>query len=69
MVCDRQDYDWARFKIDEYCLAERVGDVLLSPGHGTLAPRELAQWILEDRLPVRMQLQLHKIIWGEERAR
>ena len=69
VVCDRQDYEWTRFKIDEYDLAARVGEVLLSPGHGQLAPRELAQWILDDRLPVRMQLQLHKIIWGEERAR
>lgn len=69
IVCNRQDYDWARFKIDEYGLAERVGEVLLSPSFGELAPRDLAQWILDDRLPVRMQVQLHKIIWGEERAR
>ena len=69
VVCDRQDYEWARFKIDEYDLLARVGEVLLSPGHGVVAPRELAQWVLDDRLPVRMQLQLHKIIWGEERAR
>jgi len=69
VIGDRQDYDWVRFKIDEYRLPERVGEVLLSPVHGTLAPRDLAQWILDDRLPVRMQLQLHKIIWGEERAR
>lgn len=69
VLCDRQDYDWARFRIDEYGLTDRVGEVLLSPSHGQLAPRDLAQWILDDRLRVRMQLQLHKIIWGEERAR
>ncbi len=69
VVCDRQDYEWARFKIDEHDLLARVGEVLLSPGHGVVAPRDLAQWILDDRLPVRMQLQLHKVIWGEERAR
>lgn len=69
VVCDRRDYEWARFKIDEYDLPARVGEVLLSPGHGVVAPRELAQWILDDRLAVRMQLQLHKVIWGEERAR
>lgn len=69
VVCDRRDYEWARFKIDEYDLLARVGEVLLSPGHGVVAPRELAQWILDDRLAVRMQLQLHKVIWGEERAR
>lgn len=69
VVCDRKDYEWARFKIDEYDLPARVGEVLLSPGHGVVAPRDLAQWILDDRLAVRMQLQLHKVIWGEERAR
>ncbi len=69
VLCDRQDYEWARFRIDEYGLTDRVGEILFSPSHGQLAPRDLAQWILDDRLPVRMQLQLHKIIWGEERAR
>jgi 7-carboxy-7-deazaguanine synthase len=43
--------------------------VLFSPSHGALEPRRLAEWILEDRLPVRFQLQLHKLLWGEERAR
>lgn len=69
VLCDRQDYEWARFRIDEYGLTARVSEVLLSPSHGQLAARDLAQWILDDRLRVRMQLQLHKIIWGEERAR
>ncbi|MFP5383106.1 MAG: 7-carboxy-7-deazaguanine synthase QueE [Gammaproteobacteria bacterium] len=69
VICSREDYSWARFRIDEFSLAERVGEVLLSPSFGTVAPRDLAQWILDDRLPVRMQLQLHKLIWGEEKGR
>jgi len=66
VVCDRADYEWARFKLDEYSLADRVDDVLLSPSHGQLAPRELAEWILADNLPARLQLQLHKLLWNDE---
>jgi 7-carboxy-7-deazaguanine synthase len=66
VICDRADYDWARFKLDEYRLAERVGDVLFSPSHGQQDARELAEWILADRLPVRLQLQLHKLLWNDE---
>jgi len=69
IIRDRRDYEWARFKLDEYQLPQRVGEVLFSPSFGELPARELAQWILDDRLPVRMQVQLHKVIWGEERAR
>lgn len=65
VICDRADYEWARFKVDEYRLAARVSDVLFSPSHGELEPRELAEWILEDRLPVRLQLQLHKLLWHD----
>jgi len=65
VICDRGDYDWARFKLDEYRLPERVSDVLFSPSHGHLAPRELAEWILADRLPVRLQLQMHKLLWDD----
>lgn len=65
VICDRGDYEWARFKIDEYQLADRVSDVLFSPSHGELKPRDLAEWILEDRLPVRLQLQLHKLLWDD----
>ena len=65
VLADRADYDWAHGVIAEHALAERC-DILLSPVHGKLAPRELAEWILADRLPVRMQIQLHKILWGEE---
>ena len=68
VLCDRADYEWARFKIDELSLADRVGDILFSPSYGQLAPTELAEWILADRLPVRLQLQLHKQLWGEQRG-
>ncbi|MEM8943336.1 MAG: 7-carboxy-7-deazaguanine synthase QueE, partial [Pseudomonadota bacterium] len=65
VICDRADYEWARFKIDEYQLADRVSDVLVSPSYGALEPRTLAEWVLEDSLPVRMQLQLHKLLWDD----
>ena len=65
VICDRNDYEWARFKLDELALVPRVSDVLFSPSHEQLAPRELAEWILADRLPVRLQLQLHKLLWDD----
>lgn len=65
VICDRADYVWARSKVAEFALPDRVADVLFSPSHGQLAPRELAEWILADRLPVRLQLQLHKLLWGD----
>ncbi|MCB1678976.1 MAG: 7-carboxy-7-deazaguanine synthase QueE [Halioglobus sp.] len=68
VICDRADYEWARFKLDEYQLDGRVGDILFSPSHGQLPPRELAEWILADRLPVRLQLQLHKLLWHDARG-
>ena len=66
VICDRADYEWARFKLDEYQLPERVSDVLFSPSHGQVGGRELADWILADNLPVRLQLQLHKLLWNDE---
>ena len=66
VICDRADYEWARFKLDEYALAQRVGDILFSPSHGQQDPQELAEWILADNLPVRLQLQLHKLLWNDE---
>lgn len=65
VICDRADYEWARFKLDEYALPDRVSDVLFSPSYGQLPARELAEWILADRLPVRFQLQLHKLLWDD----
>jgi 7-carboxy-7-deazaguanine synthase len=64
VVQDRADYDFARRVIEEHELTARVSSLLLSPVHGTLDPKDLAAWILADRLPVRLQLQVHKYIWG-----
>jgi len=69
VLCDRGDYEWARFALDEHALPQRVADVLFSPSHGQLEARELAEWILADNLPVRLQLQLHKLLWEAERGR
>ena len=66
VICDRQDYEWARFKLDELGLADRVGDVLFSPSYEQVSGRELAEWILADNLHVRMQLQLHKLLWNDK---
>jgi len=63
VICDRGDYDWSCAKIRELGLEGRC-TVLFSPSHEQLAARELADWILEDRLPVRFQVQLHKYLWG-----
>jgi 7-carboxy-7-deazaguanine synthase len=65
VVCDRPDYDWARMRCDEHNLYAQVTDVLFSPSHHQLASRDLADWIVADRLPVRMQVQLHKLLWGD----
>jgi 7-carboxy-7-deazaguanine synthase len=64
VLADREDYDWARNVMSERALPDRC-DILFSPVYGKLAPRDLAEWILADRLPVRMQIQLHKVLWGE----
>lgn len=69
VICDRRDYEWARSRVQEYGLAEKAGEVLFSPSFEQLASRNLADWIVEDRLPVRMQVQLHKALWGEEQGR
>lgn len=68
VVASRADYEWARDLLRER-LASVVGPVLLQPADGIMAPAELARWILEDRLSVRLTLQLHKILWpGEARG-
>ncbi|MET0386061.1 MAG: radical SAM protein [Polyangiales bacterium] len=66
VISDRTDYEWARALIVSEQLPERVSDVLLSPVHGELDPRELVAWTLDDGLRVRVQLQLHKYIWGRD---
>jgi 7-carboxy-7-deazaguanine synthase len=68
VICDRADYEWARGALREHALAARC-DVLFSPSYGQVSLRDLAEWILQDRLPVRLQTQLHKHIWGEEKGR
>lgn len=65
VVCSRVDYDWARMKMDELQLAQRVSDVLFSPSYEQVEPLTLANWILEDRLPARLQIQLHKLLWHD----
>jgi 7-carboxy-7-deazaguanine synthase len=68
VIGDRADYEWSRDLIVREHLAERC-ELLFSPVWGKLSPRELGEWILADRLPVRLQVQLHKLLWGEERGR
>lgn len=69
VICDRNDYDWSRSKLDQYDLVDKAGEILFSPSWNQVQPSELAQWVLDDHLPVRMQLQLHKLIWGDEPGR
>ena len=66
VIQDRADYEFARDVVRRHDLSARCAAVLFSPVHGVLAPRDLAAWILEDRLPVRLQLQAHKYIWGAD---
>ena len=65
VICDRQDYEWARMKLDELSLPGCVTDILFSPSFGQQDATELAEWVLNDRLPVRFQLQLHKLLWKD----
>ena len=66
VIADRPDYDYARGVVARGDLASRAAAVLFSPVHGVLAPKTLAEWILADRLPVRLQLQVHKYVWGAD---
>jgi len=68
VLCDRSDYDWALSMLREHDLPARC-EVLFSPSYGQLPPRELAQWMLDDHAPARFQIQLHKVLWGEEQGR
>ncbi|WJW74953.1 7-carboxy-7-deazaguanine synthase QueE [Thiohalobacter sp. IOR34] len=68
VLCNRADYEWACEQLRRHEMHE-ICDVLFSPAAGELAPRELAEWILADRLPVRFQIQLHKSLWGDEAGR
>ena len=66
VINDRADYDYARAVIERYDLPRRASAIHLSPVHGVLNPRTLSEWVLADRLPVRVQLQLHKYIWDAQ---
>ena len=68
VICSRSDYTWSRDFVQEYELIH-LCEVLFSPSFDQLSPRQLAEWMLEDRLPARLQIQLHKLLWGTERGR
>ena len=68
VICSRADYDWARKQLQQHNM-NKTCEILFSPVHGQQSARELAEWILEDNLPVRLQLQLHKLLWGDEPGR
>ena len=69
VICSRRDYDWAVATLREHRLEEKVDTVLFSPSFGQQDARQLADWIVEDKLPVRFQVQLHKILWNDEPGR
>ncbi len=69
VICSRGDYDWAVSKLIQYGLERRVSDVLFSPSKSELNPTDLADWIVADNLPVRFQVQLHKLLWNDEPGR
>jgi 7-carboxy-7-deazaguanine synthase len=68
VICSREDFEWSRDVLLEHRIFEHC-DVLFSPSHAQVSPRELADWIVEAKLPVRFQMQLHKALWGEEPGR
>ena len=68
VICSRADFDWARDLVRAESLDQRC-TVLFSPSHEQVEPRELAQWILDEHLPVRFQVQLHKFLWGNTPGR
>ena len=65
VICSREDYDWSVAEIRSRNLEDKI-DILFSPAWGQVDPTELAEWVLQDRLNVRVQLQLHKLLWGDE---
>ena len=68
VICNREDYDWAREQLSSLELIDRC-EILFSPVHGDLTPTDLAEWIIADNLPVRMQIQLHKYLWNDAQGR
>lgn len=68
VICDQNDYEWCKRVMTQHHLLDKC-HVLFSPSYGQLAYDQLAQWILDDQIPVRMQLQMHKLIWGDQPGR
>ncbi len=68
VICSRADYDWSKHILNQYQLSSKC-DVLFSPSFQQQSPGELADWIINDRLPVRLQIQLHKFLWGDAPGR
>ncbi len=68
VVCNREDYEWAKKILAKYHLIDRL-EILFSVSFGQLKPVELAEWILQDKLKVRFQMQLHKLLWNDEPGR
>lgn len=68
VICDREDYEWSKQQLEKYSLTDKC-EVLFSPVHGESMATQLAEWILEDNLQVRFQLQLHKYLWNDEPGR
>jgi 7-carboxy-7-deazaguanine synthase len=77
VICNREDYEWSKQQVEQYQLTDKVSTVWFSPAFAVekgvvrlpQLARDLAQWILEDHLPVRFQLQLHKLLWNDETGR
>ncbi len=67
VIMSRKDYDWAKLQIDQYHLSDKT-NVIISPCFGDINERELAEWIIEDNLPVRFQIQMHKILWNDAKG-
>ncbi len=69
VICDEKDYQWAKAKMDQYDIVNKVDEILFSPSFEEMQPSQLAEWILRDRLKIRLQIQLHKQIWGSVAGR
>lgn len=69
VICNKDDYDWSKQQIKSLHLNDKGCEILFSPVSGRLEARDLAQWIIADKLKVRLQVQLHKLLWGNQKAR
>lgn len=68
VICNKEDYEWSKAILQQYQLNQK-SEILFSPSYTDIKARDLAQWIIDDNLPVRLQIQLHKYLWGEETGR